>query len=148
MIQDTLAAENAACLRAVANALATDHGVIGFLQQLAPQWGSTTGKTRSYGGLNRPGSPGPRCVLRVDSRAAILLNDALYRPRGPSRLASRLAAALRNPQIDEGGARCRVEAEDRYAIEIRIQQYSDEAGNEVAPESPLLHHRVVSVLPA
>ena len=148
MTRDTLAADNAASLRAVANALSPDQGLIAFLQQLAPQWGSSTGKTRSYGGLNRAVGQGPRCILRVDSRTAILLSDALYSPQGPSPLASRLAAALRNPDIDETGTRCRVEAEGVPALEICIAQFADEAGNEVPPDSPLLHHRVVSVVPA
>lgn len=148
MGKDSLAVENAKCLRAVAIALTVDQGLIEFLKQLAPQWGSSTGKTRSYNGLNRSESKALRCSIRVDSRTAILLNDALYRPDGPSRLASHLADALRHPEIDETGTRCTVRAEDMPPIEISIAQYSDEEGNVVSPESQAFHHRVVSIMPA
>ena len=148
MDQATLAAENAKCLRAVANALTVDQGLIAFLKALAPQWGSSTGKTRSYSGLNRCDDPGLRCVIRVESRTAILLNDALYSPQGPSRLASRLAHALRHPQIDETGTRCLIRAEDLQPFEISVDRYSDADGNPVEPDSPAFHHRVVSIVPA
>jgi len=148
MSNETLRAENANCLRAVANALSADEGLIKFLKQLAPQWGSSTGKTRSYSGLNRSSDPTRRCIVRIDSRTAILLNDALYKPEGPSKLASRLVDALRHLEIDEAGTRCTVRAEDMQPIEISIERYSDAEGNEVTPDSPAFHHRVVSIMPA
>lgn len=148
MNDEILAAENASCLRAVANALTVDQGLIEFLRQLAPQWGSSTGKTRPYNGSNRSEDAGLRCIVRVDSRTAILLNDALYRPDGPSKQAYHLADALRHPQIDETGIRCTVRTGDMPPISIRVDQYSDVDGNEVAPDSPAFHHRVVSIMPA
>jgi len=144
--QASLAAENAKCLRAVANALTADEGLIAFLKALAPQWGSSIGKTRSYSGLSKCDDPGLRCVVRVESRTAILLNDVLYSPQGPSRLASRLAHALRHPQIDETGARCLIRADDVQPIEIGIDRYLDADGNPVEPDSPAFHHRVVSIV--
>jgi hypothetical protein len=147
-MNDDLARQNANCVRAVASALTVDPGLIEFLRQLAPQWGSSTGKTRSYSGLNKAPDASLRCIVRVDSRAAILLNDAMYGTEGPSRLASMLADALRNPRIDEDGTRCRIQAADLPAIEIRIDQYSDANGNPVDPRAPGLHHRVVSITPA
>ena len=147
MNKETLIAENASCLRAVANALSVDEGLIEFLKQLAPQWGSSTGKTRSYSGLNKSADPSRRCIVRVDSRTAILLNEALYKPEGPSKFASRLVDALRRLEIDETGTRCTVRAEDIQPIQISVDQYSDAEGNEVAPDSPAFHHRVVSIVP-
>ena len=148
MSEPTLATDNAKCLRAVANALTVDQGLIAFLRELAPQWGSSTGKTRSYSGLNRGEDASTRCIVRVNSRTAILLNDAMYRHDGPSRLAAHLADALRHPDLDESGTRCQVRAKDLQPIEIRIDRYSDADGNEVSPGSDRLHHRVVSIVPA
>jgi hypothetical protein len=145
--RETLAAEDSACLRAVANALTVDQGLIAFLRDLAPQWGSSTGKTRSYGGLHPSPYSGRPCILRVDSRAAILLNDALYSPEGPSKLASHLADALRHPEIDASGKTCTVRSEDLPPLQIGIQQYSDKDGNAVAPDSADFHHRVISIVP-
>ncbi len=145
---ESLAAENARCLRSVANALIADQGLILFLKELAPQWGSSTGKTRPYAGLNKRDDPVLRCIVRIDSRTAILLNDALYSQEGPSRMASHLAAALRNPQIDESGKRCTIQVAGMQPILISIDQYSDADGNAVEPDSPALDHRVVSILPA
>jgi hypothetical protein len=147
MEQASLAVENANCLRAVANALTVDPGLIEFLKSLAPQWGSSTGKTRSYSGLGKSRQPGLGCILRVDSRAAILLNEALYSPQGPSRTASHLADALRHPITDETGTRCVIQIENMPPIEISIDQYSDADGNPVAPDSAAFHHRVVSIVP-
>jgi hypothetical protein len=149
MNRQTVSEENAQCLRAIANALTTDQGLITFVRKLAPQWGSSTGKTRSYSGFNRPETVRPRCIVRINSRTAILLNDALYRHEGPSKLAAHLADALRHPQVDATGAKCTIRAGHMMEpIEIRIDQYSDAEGNEVAPDSQAFHHRVVSIVPA
>lgn len=142
------AADDAKCLRAVANALAYNQDLIEFLRQLAPQWGSSTGKARSFRGLNVGEDPGVRCILRVDSRAAILLNDALYAFDGPSIQASQVAAVLRNPPIGESGIDCVIEAGGMEPIRIHIDEYADADGIAVAPDSPDCHHRVVSVAPA
>jgi hypothetical protein len=146
MDNDKRAADDAGCLRAVANALTCDQGLIAFLRDLAPQWGSSTGKTRSFSGLNPSLDACGACVLRIDSRAAILLNDALYSPQGPSRQAARLADALRHPEVDETGKRCRVQADNLAPLVLTIEQYSDAEGNAVPPGSPALHHRVVSIV--
>ena len=147
MNKETLAAQNAECLRAVANALTIDQGLIKFLQNLAPQWGSSAGKTRPYSGLCLRDKPSMRCIVRVDSRTAILLNEELYRHNGPSRSASQLADALRHPTVDETGIRCRVPVSDTEAITISVDQYADEDGSAVAPDSPAFHHRVISIMP-
>ncbi|MFZ1575740.1 MAG: hypothetical protein WAT36_11005 [Chromatiaceae bacterium] len=144
----TLAAANSRCLLAVANALIVDRGLIAFLSDLAPQWGSTTGKTRSYGGMAKLAQADTRCILRVDSRTAILLNEALYRHDGPSRVAAQLANALRHPAIDPDGTHCRVGGARMTPFIIGITQYADADGLTVAPDSPRFHHRVVSILPA
>ena len=146
MDDDQRAANDARCLRAVANALTCDQGLIAFLRNLAPQWGSSTGKTRSFSGLNPSLDACGPCILRVDSRAAILLNDALYSPQGPSPQAARLANALRHPELDETGKRCLVRAGDLAPIVLSIEQYSDAHGNEVAPDSPAFHHRIVAIV--
>jgi len=147
MKKDTLAAQNTACLHAVANALTVDQGLIEFLRELAPQWGSSAGKTRPYSRLCLQENPGMRCIVRVDSRTAILLNNELYRHDGPSRSASQLADALRHPIVDETGIRCTVPVGDTGAITISVDQYADEDGNEVAPDSPMFHHRIISIMP-
>jgi len=147
MDKASLAAQNAKCLRAVANAFTADQGLIEFLRSLAPQWGSSTGKTRSYSGLKPSMDADLRCILRVDSRVAILLNDALYSSEGPSPLASHLAHALRNPQISESGTHCAVRCEGMLPILIRLEHYADENGNTVERDSPTFHHRVVSIVP-
>ena len=59
-----------------------------------------------------------------------------------------LAAALRNPQIDESGTRCTIQVAGMQPILISIDQYSDGDGNAVEPDSPDVDHRVVSILPA
>jgi len=147
MDQTSQSAQDAKCLRAVANALTIDPGLIGFLRELAPQWGSSTGKTRSYSGLKPSLDDRLCCVLRIDSRAAIMLNDALYSSEGPSPRASRLAHALRNPEIAESGKSCVIHSEGIPPILVHIEQYADENGNAVAPQSPAFHHRVVSIVP-
>lgn len=147
MNNKTLAAQNAECLRAVANALTVDQGLIEFLQELAPQWGSSAGKTRPYGRLCLRENPGMRCIIRVDSRTAILLNEELYRHDGPLRSAPQLADALRHPIVDETGIRCTVPVGDSGTITIGVDQYADEDGNEVAPDAPMFHHRIVSIMP-
>ena len=148
MNDEVLSEANSRCLRAVATALTADQGLIAFLRGLAPQWGSSTGKTRSYSGLSQGNDSSVRCIVRVNSRTAIMLNEAMYRHQGPSRLASRLADALRHPQIDATGTKCTIRARDLEPIEIRVDQYSDADGNEVDPHSPAFHHRVVSIVPA
>lgn len=147
MSKEARAAQDAECLRAVANALTVDQGLIKFLQELAPQWGSSAGKTRPYSGLCLRENPGMRCIVRIDSRTAILLNEEMYRHDGPSRSASHLADALRHPTVDESGIRCTVPVGDIGAITICVDQYADEDGNEVAPDSPMFHHRVISIMP-
>ncbi len=144
----TLAAANARCLLAVANALIVDQGLIAFLSDLAPQWGSTTGKTRSYSGMGKLAEADTRCILRVDSRTAILLNEALYRHDGPAPAAAQMAEALRHPVIDPAGTQCRVNVAQMPPFIISITQYADADGLTVAPDSPRFHHRVVSIMPA
>jgi hypothetical protein len=144
---ETVADADAACLRAVANALTFDQRLIAFLRDLAPQWGSSTGKTRSYNCMTPSFDACGPCILRVDSRAAITLNDVLYTPQGPSKMAAHLAEALRHPEVDEAGRRCRIRADDLAPILLSIEQYSDEEGNAVPPESPAFHHRVISIVP-
>jgi hypothetical protein len=140
------AAADADCLRTVANALTCDQRLIAFLRDLAPQWGSSTGKTRSFGCTSPSFDACGPCILRVDSRAAIILNEALYSPRGPSKVASHLADALRRAQVDETGTRCRICTDDLAPILLGIEQYSDAEGNAVAADSPAFHHRVVSIV--
>jgi len=144
----SLAAANARCLLAVANALIVDQGLIAFLRDLAPQWGSSTGKTRSYSGMGKLAEADSRCILRVDSRTAILLNEALYRHAGPSRVAAQMADALRHPDIDPTSTQCLVSVPQMAPFVIGITQYADAEGLTVAADSPRLHHRVVSIMPA
>lgn len=143
----SLAAADGRCLRAVANALIVDRGLIAFLRDLAPQWGSSTGKTRSYSGLVRGPDDASHCILRVDSRTAILLNEALYRHQGPAPSARQMAEALRHPEISADGQECRITAPGLPPLLIAIAQYADAEGLPVAPDSPDLHHRVVSIMP-
>ena len=143
----SLAAADSRCLRAVANALIVDHGLIAFLRDLAPQWGSSTGKTRSYSGLVKGPDDASCCILRVDSRTAILLNDALYRHQGPATAARQMAEALRHPEIAADGQQCRIAAPGLPPLIITIAQYADAEGLPVAPDSPGFHHRVVSIMP-
>jgi len=89
-----------------------------------------------------------RCILRVDSRTAILLNEAIYRHDGPARATAQMVHALRHPAIDATGRQCRVSAVQMTPFIIGITQYADAEGLTVAPDSPRLHHRVVSILPA
>ncbi len=141
-----LAEENARCLGAVANALLADPGLIGFLKALAPQWGSSLGKMRAYRGLQTSGLV---CILRVDSRVAILLNERLYSLEGPSPQASHLAQALRHPQIDGSGREALISGgEDLPDLRLRIEQYADEAGQPVDPNAESFHHRVISLTQA
>ncbi len=143
----SLAAADSRCLRAVANALIVDLGLIAFLRDLAPQWGSSTGKTRSYSGLIKGSDGGNPCILRVDSRTAILLNEALYRHQGPAPVARQMAEALRHPEIAEDGQQCLVAAPALPPLIIAIAQYADAEGLPVAPDSPDFHHRVISIMP-
>ena len=143
----SLAAADGRCLRAVANALIVDRGLIAFLRDLAPQWGSSTGKTRSYSGLVRGPDDASHCILRVDSRTAILLNEALYRHQGPAPSARQMAEALRHPEISADGQECRITAPGLPPLLIAIAQYADAEGLPVAPDSPDFHHRVVSIMP-
>ncbi len=143
----SLAAADGRCLRAVANALIVDRGLIAFLRDLAPQWGSSTGKTRSYSGLVKGPDNASHCILRVDSRTAILLNEALYRHQGPAPSARQMAEALRHPEISADGRECRITAPGLQPLLIAIAQYADAEGLPVAPDSPDLHHRVVSIMP-
>jgi len=136
------------CLLAVANALIVDGRLIAFLADLASQWGSSTGKTRSYHGLVKEMDADRRCILRIDSRTAILLNEALYRPEGPSPVAAQLAEALRHPDLDASGRCCRIAIARLSDFTICIDQYIDSDGLPVEPDSPRLHHRVVSIRPA
>ena len=147
MVNSSLAEGDRQCLLAVANALIVDQRLIAFLRDLAPQWGSSTGKTRSYNGLLKAALPEHRCILRVDSRTAILLDEALYRPEGPSPVAGQLAEALRRPHIDHGGRVCHIEIPRMPAFTIALDHYADAEGLPVAPDAPQLHHRVVSILP-
>jgi hypothetical protein len=148
MDSTTLAAADTRCLLAVANALIVDKGLIAFLRDLAPQWGASTGKTRSYNGLNKAGEEATRCILRVDSRTAILLNEALYRHDGPARAAAQLADALRHPEVEAAGNLCRINAPQMTPFLISVTQYADAEGLTVAPDSPNFHHRVVAIQPA
>ncbi len=143
----SLAAANGRCLRAVANALIVDRGLIAFLRNLAPQWGSSTGKTRSYNGLLKLTEDEGRCILRVDSRTAILLNEALYRHQGPAPVARQMAEALRHPVISTDGQQCRITAAGLPPLIIALVQYADADGLPVAPDSPEFHHRVISIMP-
>ncbi|MCO5761582.1 MAG: hypothetical protein NHG36_08735, partial [Chromatiaceae bacterium] len=142
-----LAAANGRCLRAVANALIVDRGLIAFLRNLAPQWGSSTGKTRSYNGLLKLTEDEGRCILRVDSRTAILLNEALYRHQGPAPVARQMAEALRHPVISTDGQQCRITAAGLPPLIIALVQYADADGLPVAPDSTEFHHRVISIMP-
>jgi len=89
--------------------------------------------------------PDARCTLRVDSRAAIMLNDAIYSVDGPAPSVSLMRDALLNAQIDEGGRRCVIHAPELGALHVRVEQYVDALGAEVAPDSEGLDHRVVSI---
>jgi hypothetical protein len=89
--------------------------------------------------------PDARCTLRVDSRAAIMLNDAIYNIDGPAPSVSLMRDALLNVQIDEGGRRCVIHAPELGTLQVRVEQYVDALGAEVAPDSQSLDHRVVSI---
>ncbi len=89
--------------------------------------------------------PDARCTLRVDSRAAIMLNDVIYNIDGPAPSVSLMRDALLNAQIDEGGRRCVIHASDLGTLQVRVEQYVDALGAEVAPDSQSLDHRVVSI---
>ena len=147
MDNESLAAADSHCLRAVANALIVDRGLIAFLRDLAPQWGSSTGKTRSYSGLVKGPDEASHCILRVDSRTAILLNEALYRHQGPAPAARQMADALRHPEIAADGQQCHIAAPGLPPLIITIVQYADAEGLPVSPDSPNFHHRVVSIMP-
>jgi hypothetical protein len=74
-----------------------------------------------------------------------MLNDAIYSVDGPAPSVSLMHDALRNAQIDEGGRRCVIHAHELGALQVRVEQYVDALGAEVAPDSPSLDHRVVSI---
>jgi hypothetical protein len=132
-------------VRNVVAALTTDPELVGFLRELAPQWGSSVGKTRSFRSTRLMADPDARCTLRVDSHAAIMLNDALYSVDGPGPWVLPVRDALLNAQIDEGGRRCVIHVPELGALQVRVEQYVDAMGAEVAPDSQSLDHRVVSI---
>lgn len=145
MSNDATRTQDEKCVRAVVAALTTDPELVGFLRELAPQWGSSVGKTRSFRSTRLLAHPDARCTLRVDSRAAIMLNDAIYSIDGPAPSVSLMRDALLNARIDEGGRRCVIHAPELGAIQVRVEQYVDTLGAEVAPDSQSLDHRVVSI---
>ena len=132
-------------MRAVVGALTTDPELVGFLRELAPQWGLSVGKTRSFRSTRLMADPKTRCTLRVDSHAAIMLNDAIYSIDGPAPSVSLMRDALLNAQIDEDGRRCLIHAPELGILQVRVEQYVDALGAEVAPDSKSLDHRVVSI---
>jgi hypothetical protein len=146
MSSDATRTDDEKCVRAVVGALITDPELVEFLRELAPQWGSSVGKTRSFRGTRMMADPQRRCILRVDSRAAILLNDAIYSIDGPAPAVSLMRDALLRARIDEGGRRCVIRAQGLGSIQVRVDQYVDALGAEVAPDSPSLDHRVVSIV--
>jgi hypothetical protein len=48
MNNDATPSDDEKSVRAVVGALTTDPELVGFLRELAPQWGSSVGKTRSF----------------------------------------------------------------------------------------------------
>jgi hypothetical protein len=132
-------------VRTVVAALTADPELIGFLRELAPQWGSSVGKTRSFRSKRLMADSATRCTLRVDSHAAIMLNDAIYSIDGPAPSVSLMHDALLNARIDEGGRRCVIHARELGVLQVRVEQYVDALGAEVAPDSQSLDHRVVSI---
>ncbi|MGE5155258.1 MAG: hypothetical protein ACM3ST_14755 [Bdellovibrio bacteriovorus] len=145
MSNDATPTDDEKCVRTVVGALMTDPELVGFLRELAPQWGSSVGKTRSFRSARLMTDPDARCTLRVDSRAAIMLNDAIYNIDGPAPSVSFMRDALLNAQIDEGGRRCVIHAPELGTLQVRVEQYVDALGAEVAPDSQSLDHRVVSI---
>jgi hypothetical protein len=145
MSNDATLTDDAKCVRAVVGALTTDPELVGFLRELAPQWGSSVGKTRSFHSTRLMADPDARCTLRVDSRAAIMLNDAIYNIDGPTPSVSLMRAALLDAQIDEGGRRGVIQAAELGTIQVRVEQYVDARGAEVTADSQSLDHRVVSI---
>ena len=145
MADSRIQSDDERCIRAVVAALTTDPELIAFMRELAPQWGSSVGKTRSYRGKRLMEGAEGRCILRVDSRAAILLNDKLYSVDGPSATVSLMRDAMLKAEVDEGGRRCLIPAGDDESIQVRIDQYASALGEEVDPASAALDHRVISV---
>jgi hypothetical protein len=145
MSNDMTPTDDEKSVRAVVGALTTDPELVGFLRELAPQWGSSVGKTRSFRSTRLMADPDARCTLRVDSRAAIMLNDAIYNIDGPAPSVSLVRDALLNAQIDEGGRRCVIHAGELGTLQVRVEQYVDALGADVAPDSLSLDHRVVSI---
>lgn len=145
MSSDEILTDDEKCVRAVVGALTTDPELVAFLHELAPQWGSSVGKTRPFRGKRLMADPNGRCTLRVDSRAAIMLDNAIYSIDGPGPSVSLMRDALLNAQTDEGGRRCVIRAPELGVIQVRVDQYVDALGAEVAPESQSLDHRVVSI---
>lgn len=145
MSSDATFNDDEKCVRAVVGALTTDPELVAFLRELAPQWGSSVGKTRPFRSKRLMADPERRCTLRVDSRAAIMLSDAIYDIDGPGPSVSLMRDALLNAQIDEGGRRCVIHAPELGVIQVRVDQYVDALGAEVAPDSQRLDHRVVSI---
>ena len=146
MSNDVTLTDDEKSVRAVVGALTTDPELVGFLRELAPQWGASVCKTRSFRSTRLMADPDARCTLRVDSRAAIMLNDAIYSIDGPAPSVSLMRDALLNAQIDEGGRRCVIHAPELGALQVRVEQYVDALGAEVAPDSQSLDHRVVSIV--
>jgi hypothetical protein len=145
MSNDAIPSDDEKCVRAVVGALTTDPELVGFLRELAPQWGSSVGKTRSFRSTRLMADPDTRCTLRVDSRAAIMLDDAIYNVDGPAPTVSLMRDALLHAQIDEGGRRCLIHVPELGTLQVRVEQYVDARGDEIAPDSQRLDHRVVSI---
>jgi hypothetical protein len=74
-----------------------------------------------------------------------MLNDAIYNLDGPAPSVSLMRDALLHAQIDEGGRRCVIHAPKLGTLQVRVEQYVDALGAEVAPDSQNLDHRVVSI---
>jgi hypothetical protein len=145
MNDDATLTDDEKSVRAVVGALTTDPELVGFLRELAPQWGSSVGKTRSFRSTRLMADPDTRCTLRIDSRAAIMLNDAIYSSDGPAPSVSLMRDALLNAQIDEGGRCCVIHVPELGVLQVRVEQYVDALGVDVPPDSQSLDHRVVSI---
>ncbi len=145
MSNDATQTDDRTTVRAVVGALTTDPELVGFLRELAPQWGSSVGKTRSFRSQRLLADPAARCSLRVDSRAAIMLNDAIYNRDGPAPSVSLMRDALLHAQIDEDGRRCVIHVPELGVLQVRVEQYVDALGAEVAPDAQSLDHRIVSI---
>jgi len=74
-----------------------------------------------------------------------MLNDSIYSSDGPAPSVSLMRDALLNAEIDEGGRRCLIHAPELGTLQVRVEQYVDALGAEVAPASQSMDHRVVSI---